>query len=150
MLESELGVGVDFLKLLELESGVGILKNLPTPQPFLPLGDVVWLGFALPNCFSSIPFEIKSSSYLVSDFLARFLIHHEGSFPIKSSSCVKFYILASGGVISRTRPRTFYYSIITVGRSWARKLKFAGNMDSTLTLVHKKFRCSRSNRKIYI
>ena len=55
--------------------------------------------------------------------------------------------VASGGVISRTRPRAFYYSIITVGRSWARKLKFAGNMDSTLTLVHKKFRCSRSDRK---
>ena len=55
--------------------------------------------------------------------------------------------LASGGVISRTRPRTFHYSIITVGRSWARKLKFAGNMDSTLTLVHKKFCCFRSNRK---
>ena len=30
------GVGVGFSKLLELESGVGvgILKNLPTPQPW--------------------------------------------------------------------------------------------------------------------
>ena len=56
-------------------------------------------------------------------------------------------LIASGWVISRTRPRTFYYSIITVGRSWARKLKFAGHMDGTLTLVHKKFRCSRPNRK---
>ena len=30
------GVGVGFLKLLESESGVevGILKNLPTPQPW--------------------------------------------------------------------------------------------------------------------
>ena len=27
------GVGVGFSKLLESESGVGILKNLPTPQP---------------------------------------------------------------------------------------------------------------------
>ena len=29
------GVGVGFSKLLESESGVGILKNLPTPQPWL-------------------------------------------------------------------------------------------------------------------
>ena len=28
------GVGVGFLKLLESESGVGILKNLQTPQPW--------------------------------------------------------------------------------------------------------------------
>ena len=35
----------------------------------------------------------------------------------RALSLIVLKILESGGVISRTRPRTFYYSLITVGRS---------------------------------